>query len=294
MRNEKGDRTLRVSEVFYSIEGEGPLTGVPTVFVRLFGCNFTCSGFSNPNMAPVVLTGTGDLSKFKPTVGCDSIYAWHPKYKDTAKVYTIPELIRAILEVLPGGAVINSRSGQTPVLSFTGGEPTMHQEGIAEILRHPDMQDFDKVLIETNASLDLRPTFITALVDWEAQTTARMVLWACSPKLSNSGEAYAKAIRPTVIVSQQKIPSVQYFKFVSNGTYASFNEIVLALEDYNTTLRALTGKGLEGVGVYVMPEGASVEQQELIQRDVATKCLEHGYNFCARVHCWVYGNAIGT
>ena len=36
---------IKVSELFYSIQGEGVWTGVPSVFLRTFGCNFTCSSF---------------------------------------------------------------------------------------------------------------------------------------------------------------------------------------------------------------------------------------------------------
>lgn len=34
---------MLVSEVFYSIQGEGELTGVPSVFIRTAGCNLRCS-----------------------------------------------------------------------------------------------------------------------------------------------------------------------------------------------------------------------------------------------------------
>lgn len=39
---------MRIAEIFYSIQGEGELTGVPSVFVRTSGCNLRCAWCDTP------------------------------------------------------------------------------------------------------------------------------------------------------------------------------------------------------------------------------------------------------
>src|SRR5450631_3602997 len=39
---------MKISEIFYSIQGEGMLTGVPSVFVRTSGCNLRCVWCDTP------------------------------------------------------------------------------------------------------------------------------------------------------------------------------------------------------------------------------------------------------
>jgi hypothetical protein len=46
--NRKPAMKLRYSEAFYSVQGEGKFVGVPSVFLRTFGCNFRCMNFGLP------------------------------------------------------------------------------------------------------------------------------------------------------------------------------------------------------------------------------------------------------
>lgn len=39
---------MRISEIFYSVQGEGSLTGLPSVFVRSSGCNLRCAWCDTP------------------------------------------------------------------------------------------------------------------------------------------------------------------------------------------------------------------------------------------------------
>ncbi len=39
---------MRIAEIFHSIQGEGELTGVPSVFIRTSGCNLRCAWCDTP------------------------------------------------------------------------------------------------------------------------------------------------------------------------------------------------------------------------------------------------------
>lgn len=59
---------FNISEIFYSIQGEGTRAGMPCVFVRLQGCNFRCSWCDTPyaldsNENAEILTGRQILER---------------------------------------------------------------------------------------------------------------------------------------------------------------------------------------------------------------------------------------
>jgi len=66
---------IKIAELFYSIQGEGRYMGVPSVFLRTFGCNFKCAGFGMPR---------GELSNEAENINPDlyTEYKYHfPKYR---------------------------------------------------------------------------------------------------------------------------------------------------------------------------------------------------------------------
>ena len=79
---------MRISEIFYSLQGEGRLIGLPSVFIRTSGCNLRC-------------------------VWCDTPYtSWQPE----GRSYPIEKIIREV-EKYPARHVV-----------ITGGEPLLASE----------------------------------------------------------------------------------------------------------------------------------------------------------------------
>ena len=124
---------LKVSELFYSAQGEGRYVGVPSVFLRMFGCNFTCSGFGckpgEKSTEADEVAKTVELYKtFEelPLVntGCDSYASWHPDFKHLSPTYTVEQLVDKMTELLPNGNWLQP-NGNPVHLVITGGEPLL-------------------------------------------------------------------------------------------------------------------------------------------------------------------------
>jgi 7-carboxy-7-deazaguanine synthase len=101
---------LKVSELFYSIQGEGRYMGVPSVFLRTYGCNFTCGGFGMPkgemsSERDVIAIKAEDYTDYKSlplvSTGCDSYASWDPRFKHLSPVLTTVSIVDSIMDILP-------------------------------------------------------------------------------------------------------------------------------------------------------------------------------------------------
>lgn len=304
----------KISEIFYSIQGEGPRTGNPTLWVRFFSCNLQCQGFGqdeptkpetwDEQYKKIDLTDITSMEQLPVlTKGCDSAYSWAKRYRHLVPEYTAKEVVEKWCELVPhlcDGDMSHPNTGREVEICFTGGEPMLHQEAIVDIMTElhnvlttePDQCPF--VTIETNGTKEIKPVFQQWL-----ETDDAMVMFSVSPKLnSTSGELNKKALKPNVVANLITNSDVMYswLKYVVDDSeecwveMEQFNADILNLA--NTHSHTYTKIGYL-CDVYVMPVGATVDDQSGIAMKVCEMAQERGYYFSTRLQNYVFGNAIG-
>jgi 7-carboxy-7-deazaguanine synthase len=83
---------IRISEIFGpTVQGEGALIGVPTVFVRTGGCDFRCSW-------------------------CDTLYAVDPAFRADWKPMTAAEILTEVKKLSGGKPILITLSGGNPAI----------------------------------------------------------------------------------------------------------------------------------------------------------------------------------
>lgn len=295
-------KTYRLSEMFYSFQGEALHAGKPSVWIRWFGCNLECNGFGQKDPTDpttyVLPYTTFDVSSVKRiedlpvwNYGCDSSYSWSAKYKDLVHDKSAAEICDDLIEMMkhpsnPDGLFVHPVTGQDTQLCFTGGEPMMWQKAMVAVLT--ELEDRDNmprlITIETNATQKIQAVFH----DWMAENYRGVdVHFAMSPKLFTvSGEK--DAVKPAIIESYAQFGFSYILKFVCNGTEACWNEVDAAVK----AVQDLTGQ--QEQHVWIMPVGATKDQQEEQQvADISMEAMKRGYNVATRNHCYVFGNVIG-
>jgi len=300
------NKKLTVVETWFGTpNGEGLHVAGRTdgaMWVRTARCPFTCKAFNNPagvdtetdeglGFDPTALKSLDDMPEI--TVGCDSIYAWDPRFKHLWRDFTAAELAEHLVSLLPSNVTgwQHNRTKQRYGLTITGGEPTLTLKFWVEALFHPLFDGMKTVTFETNCAVPLMPKHMHDLRRWCEAEPGRKIIWSNSPKLSVSGEPWEKAIVPTNALMQRLVGEgnfIQYFKFVVEPTEASFAEVERAMDEYRAS-------GIpEDIEVCLMPCGASIEQQQSIDSQVALMAIERGYHVSWRAHLYAFGNRPGV
>jgi 7-carboxy-7-deazaguanine synthase len=282
---------IKVAELFYSIQGEGRYMGVPSVFLRTFGCNFKCAGFGMPRgeisiEADDVAYTHANIESFMkyeelPLVktGCDSYASWHPAFKDLSPVLTSDAIAERIMEILPHGKWRDEH------LVITGGEPLLGwQRSYEDLLNHPRMRKLKEITFETNGTQELTKEFKHYLGEWTAVSQDREITFSVSAKLPASGEQWEDAIKPDIVCDYATVGHT-YLKFVV-ATEADVADALKATEQYRN-------KGFKG-SVYLMPVGGVESVYTLNNRRVADLAMKHGLRYSDRLQVPLFKNEWGT
>ena len=277
---------IKIAELFYSVQGEGRYMGVPSVFLRTFGCNFKCAGFGMPrgelsteaeDIASVVhLYNTYEDLPLVST-GCDSYASWHPDFKDLSPMLTSDAIADRIMEIIPHG------EWQDEHLVITGGEPLLGwQRAYPDLLDHPKMEGLTEITFETNGTQQLTPEFREYLHNWNK--VGREITFSVSAKLPASGEKWEDAIKPEIVCTYEEVGTV-YLKLVV-ATEQDIKDAEQAVDEFRKA--GFTGH------IYLMPVGGVESVYTLNARSVALAAMKRGWRYSDRLQVPLFKNEWGT
>lgn len=166
-------------EIFYSIQGEGPQQGAPSVFVRTSRCNLSCSW-------------------------CDTPYTWNWRGTPFQHIADVQyDRNRETVQLSSSETVEHILKFPCQRVIFTGGEPLLQQGELLEVMRLLRRRDSTFVFeVETNGTLVPSPP----LNDFVG-------LYAVSPKLSNCNVRRSLRLQDKALTFFANSP-ISFFKFV--------------------------------------------------------------------------------
>jgi 7-carboxy-7-deazaguanine synthase len=293
----------KVSEIFSSMQGEGKFTGIPSLWVRFFGCNLQCDGFGQSDPTDpstyVLPYKTFDLTHIKTMddlpvfdKGCDSGYSWSSRFKKLAPVMTTDAIVDRLItlgknelgiDILNDGWTHPMTQVSTQVC-FTGGEPMLQQKAIMAICER--FKELDvvpaQITIETNATQSIKETVSLMLL-------TNHLHFSCSPKLfTTSGES--AAIHPDVLSEYVSYSDSGILKFVVNGSQQTWDELDEVMLRLGPVIREDPDWS-----VWIMPANSTVETlQPDYTSNIAREGLRRGYAVSMRTHVYAFGNCMGS
>lgn len=249
---------LRVSEIFASVQGEGPFVGRPSVFVRLALCNLQCAY-------------------------CDTKYTWlfeeekqkqmmariRQKQRDKVdwKVYEKSSEVRNLSVTDVAKTVVDLSQDRIRSLVLTGGEPLIQRAALTSLLQTLLDKGY-QIEMETNGTIIPRGLPVEG------------IHFNVSPKLSNSFQPFEKRIHCEVL--REFVNRNSIFKFV-----------ITQEKDITEVQNLVQLVNIPKERVYLMPEGTDIETLHVRGRWLATECVQRGFRYSHRLHIDLWGNRRG-
>ena len=259
---------LPVDEIFgNTMQGEGSAMGYPSVFIRLGGCNLTCSGFGCQITSP--------LDKETIIKGCDSIHAVNVKhFKHTWSYYdNYIDLVKNIENCFGE----NTKYSEKKDIIITGGEPILHYKDDVMIkMIEYFISRGHRVWIETNGTIN---------INFDEYPIYKDINFSMSVKMSNSSEPEHKRWKPDVVNNYLKNTKESYFKFVLTKEQCKIN----APEVFDF-LKQVPTFGL----VYCMPMGETAKEVKENSKTVFEFSAKYGFRYSDRLHIRIYNDLRGV
>ena len=285
---------IKIAETFYSLQGEGLYIGVPSVFLRTFGCNFRCKGFGMPNGEKTMEPERVAVEMVKHpewtfndlplvTTGCDSYGAVYPAFKSLSPMMTVDEVVDGIERARRGGG---GHLGTTHLV-ITGGEPLLGwQRAYPELLDLAYAKGYQHITFETNGTQAISDEFANYLLLRQIKNAANntSMTFSVSPKLYMSGEDGQDALKPEIVAEYQKFGTT-YLKYVVANT-ADMEDVLDFTNEYRKA--GFTGE------VFLMPCGGDTELYNLNAPAVAKMAMSYGFRYSPRLQVDLWQNAWGT
>ncbi|WP_016778142.1 7-carboxy-7-deazaguanine synthase QueE [Anaerophaga thermohalophila] len=250
-----------------TIQGEGKLAGIPSIFVRLAGCNLRC----------IWTLPDGSFCR------CDTPYASfeaeQQRQPETAEVFDL----------------VKQNTGKIKHVVITGGEPLLQHKALAPLCKRLKEELNLHLTIETNGTIFAED--VAQYID----------LFSLSPKLSNSNPSPAKTghyqLRPSGPITyhaqkRRNIDVIQKFIDYSRNNKKDFQLkfVVGRHNDYveikNEFLAHLTEWRPEDV--LLMPLGATKEELKTTSLMVLEMAISNGWRYAPRLHIGLFGPKAGV
>jgi len=270
---------VRIAEIFRSLQGEGFLTGMPSVFVRTSGCNLRCWF-------------------------CDTPYtSWEPEGEDFSR----EEILRQVDALLSAEGPSFSNSGaiedadgslQLHAGTLSKGEGEIRDADPDKKCRHIVLTGGEPMLfaelVPLTAALRSRGLHITVETAGTLDLPVECDLMSISPKLASSTPSAQRDARWHERHEQSRhVPEV--IRRLTQDYPYQIKFVVDSPRDCEAAQAWLAEfPEIDRSRVMLMPQGTDLITLHGHAEWLKPYCIAHGFQFCPRMHIEWYGCTRGT